>query len=344
MDNKQGYLERSNVDESSRAAGVQPGQIGFSVPQQAPPPSYDAYGSSQARPPYDAYGTNQTHANQARPYYDAYGANQAHSNQSRPPPHSMYGNNYEAHANQARPPPHNMYGNSQARPPYDAYGANQEAHANQARPHYDVYGANQAYPNQARPPAHNLYVNSHGAHANQARPPPHSPHGASHEAHANQMRPPPHSASDTQPISIPLVNPLKPQNGFSMAVPPRLKAKLQAAKEGLLTWDTFMQELNEVMSKIPGSMVKGIAGFGLVRLATLGISSKSYGMYENHVVDKGMDVVEKYNCDKFAALGISVSLRAVDSDAAKSKCNDCSKHDRACKHVENAKTLVLIVN
>ncbi|KAJ1748400.1 hypothetical protein LPJ79_004558 [Coemansia sp. RSA 1821] len=313
-------MEKQEYPEYSSAGGPRggPGQIGFSV-QGPPPPSYAAH-ANQARPPY-SYGPNQ-----ARPPPHTYGPNHAR------PPYDAYGPNH------ARPP-YDAYGPNHARPPHGAYG--QPEHAS---PHYDVYGAShQAHGNHARPPPPNMCGNSH-PHPNQARPLPHSAYGQPEHArppnvHGNNLA---HGNSKPGSINIPLINPLKPQNGFSMAVPPSLKTKLQASG-GIETWKTFIQELNEVLSKIPGSVVKGIAGFGLVKLATLGISKKSYGAYQSHVVDKGMDLVERYNCDKFSAMGLVVHLNVADSEA-KSACNDCSKQEKACKHAEDAQTLVLSVN
>ncbi|KAJ2851052.1 hypothetical protein IWW36_001399 [Coemansia brasiliensis] len=187
-------------------------------------------------------------------------------------------------------------------------------------------------------------------------PPPYEEYVAEQEAPTNRAIPAGPITSQHPPISIPLVNPLKPQNGFSMAVPPHLATMLRT-DEGTRAWQKFMEELNEIMHKIPGSVAKGVAGFWLFNLATLGMAYRSCGMYENHVVDQAMHLVERYNCYQFASLGINVSLKTADYEGAFGNSRDgydgCSRHGRredarhhdpSCQHAGPEKTFVLIVN
>ncbi|KAJ2448104.1 hypothetical protein EV183_005592, partial [Coemansia sp. RSA 2336] len=110
----------------------------------------------------------------------------------------------------------------------------------------------------------------------------------------------------SHPTTIPLVNPHRPQNGFSKAIPPHLPP------EHAPIWLKFIEELNETLAKLPGTVTKELAGFWLFNVATLGMAWRSCGLYENRVVDQAMCLVEKYNCSVFADMNVSVSLKITD--------------------------------
>ncbi|KAJ2186072.1 hypothetical protein EV181_003515, partial [Coemansia sp. RSA 532] len=76
-------------------------------------------------------------------------------------------------------------------------------------------------------------------------------------------------------------------------------------------WTQFVQELNGVLAKMPGSLVNNVADFCIINMATLGMVSHVRDMYNDHVFNRAMQVVEKYNRIDFTQFGISARLRVI---------------------------------
>ncbi|KAJ2287673.1 hypothetical protein IW139_005649 [Coemansia sp. RSA 353] len=131
-------------------------------------------------------------------------------------------------------------------------------------------------------------------------------------------------APSTEPIHLTLINPQRPNSGFSSAFPERLRALARSPIDHA-KWLQFIQELNSVLAKAPGSVANGFADFWIVRLATLGTATHARNMYSDRVFNNAMELVEKYNQLVFAQSGLSARLKVV-SDISSSS-SSCSSND-----------------
>ncbi|KAJ2317312.1 hypothetical protein IWW52_003193 [Coemansia sp. RSA 2704] len=106
-----------------------------------------------------------------------------------------------------------------------------------------------------------------------------------------------------KPIRLRLINPSRPQSGFSRATPERLHA---LARRPINTnkWTLFIEELNAALEKVPGSLANNVADFWVVSLVTLGMSAHARDMYADRQYNKVSEVVEKYNRAEFTEYGI----------------------------------------
>ncbi|KAJ2267197.1 hypothetical protein GGH14_006121, partial [Coemansia sp. RSA 370] len=98
-------------------------------------------------------------------------------------------------------------------------------------------------------------------------------------------------APSTEPIHLTLINPQRPNSGFSLAFPERLRALARSPIDHA-KWLQFIQELNSVLAKAPGSVANGFADFWIVRLATLGTATHARNMYSDRVFNNAMELVE----------------------------------------------------
>ncbi|KAJ2203521.1 hypothetical protein IW145_004019 [Coemansia sp. RSA 521] len=128
----------------------------------------------------------------------------------------------------------------------------------------------------------------------------------------------------TEPIHLTLINLQHPNSGFSSAFPERLRALARSPIDHA-KWLQFIQELNSVLAKAPGSVANGFADFWIVRLATLGTATHARNMYSDRVFNNAMELVEKYNQLVFAQSGLSARLKVV-SDISSSS-SSCSSND-----------------
>ncbi|KAJ2654277.1 hypothetical protein IW148_006400, partial [Coemansia sp. RSA 1199] len=115
-------------------------------------------------------------------------------------------------------------------------------------------------------------------------------------------------APSAEPIHLSLINLQRPNSGFSSAFPERLRA-LARSPIDQTKWLQFIQELNSVLAKAPGSMANGFADFWIVRLATLGTATHARNMYSDRVFNNAMELVEKYNQVVFAQSGLAARLK-----------------------------------
>ncbi|KAJ2405999.1 hypothetical protein J3F80_003776 [Coemansia sp. RSA 2526] len=114
----------------------------------------------------------------------------------------------------------------------------------------------------------------------------------------------------TEPIHLTLINPQRPNSGFSLAFPERLRALARSPIDHA-KWLQFIQELNSVLAKAPGSVANGFANFWIVKVATLGTATHARNMYSDRVFNNAMELVEKYNQLVFAQSGLSARLKVV---------------------------------
>ncbi|KAJ2655374.1 hypothetical protein IW148_006075 [Coemansia sp. RSA 1199] len=128
----------------------------------------------------------------------------------------------------------------------------------------------------------------------------------------------------TEPIHLSLISPQRPNSGFSLAFPERLRT-LARSPIDQAKWSQFIQELNSVLAKAPGSVANGFADFWIVRLATLGTATHARNMYSDRVFNNAMELVEKYNQLVFAQSGLAARLKVV-SDMTSSNAS-CSSND-----------------
>ncbi|KAJ2203631.1 hypothetical protein IW143_005747 [Coemansia sp. RSA 520] len=128
----------------------------------------------------------------------------------------------------------------------------------------------------------------------------------------------------TESIHLTLINSQRPNSGFSLAFPERLRALARSPIDHA-KWLQFIQELNSVLAKAPGSVANGFADFWIVRLATLGTATHARNMYSDRVFNNAMELVEKYNQLVFAQSGLSARLKVV-SDISSSS-SSCSSND-----------------
>ncbi|KAJ1854029.1 hypothetical protein LPJ76_004363 [Coemansia sp. RSA 638] len=133
----------------------------------------------------------------------------------------------------------------------------------------------------------------------------------------------------TEPIHLTLINPQRPNSGFSSAFPERLRA-LARSPIDQTKWLQFIQELNSVLAKAPGSVANGFADFWIVKLATLGTATHARNMYSDRVFNNAMELVEKYNQLVFAQPGLAARLKVVTNTAStSSSCNSNGGHKKA---------------
>ncbi|KAJ1832561.1 hypothetical protein LPJ63_003453 [Coemansia sp. RSA 2711] len=151
-----------------------------------------------------------------------------------------------------------------------------------------------------------------------------------------------------EPVRLHLINPARPQSGFSMALPERLHT-LGSHPVNTQLWREFITKLNEMLARAPGALAQGVTGFWLTQLATLGISTLAQRMYTENVFHRAMEVVETYNLDQFAALGIVARLREVKGEPlpemAAAATADCSSEKSKKRRFKWSKqtTLMLII-
>ncbi|KAJ2537973.1 Myosin type-2 heavy chain 1 [Coemansia sp. RSA 1822] len=115
-------------------------------------------------------------------------------------------------------------------------------------------------------------------------------------------------APSAEPIHLSLINLQRPNSGFSLAFPERLRA-LARSPIDQTKWLQFIQELNRVLAKAPGSVANGFADFWIIRLATLGTATHARNMYSDRVFNNAMELVEKYNQLVFAQSGLAARLK-----------------------------------
>ncbi|KAJ2711271.1 hypothetical protein H4R23_006408, partial [Coemansia sp. Cherry 401B] len=116
------------------------------------------------------------------------------------------------------------------------------------------------------------------------------------------------NAAPAGPIRLRLINPSRPQSGFSQAMPERLHA-LARRPIDRAKWSDFMKELNDTLAKAPGSFTNGLSKYWITQVATLGVSGLASNLYADRVLNQAMEVVEKYNRAEFAEYGIVAHLR-----------------------------------
>ncbi|KAJ1801531.1 hypothetical protein LPJ59_000205 [Coemansia sp. RSA 2399] len=122
------------------------------------------------------------------------------------------------------------------------------------------------------------------------------------------VAPPPSS------ISIPLINPKSIPSGFTQSMPEGLY--MLARRPNTIKkdkWSEFIRQLNEQLSKAPGSVTQGITDHWIVNLVTLGVAGMTRDMYKSRVQSKSMELVESYNRAEFSEWGIRVLLDAIDT-------------------------------
>ncbi|KAJ1774494.1 hypothetical protein LPJ67_006821, partial [Coemansia sp. RSA 1938] len=117
-------------------------------------------------------------------------------------------------------------------------------------------------------------------------------------------------APSTEPIHLTLINPQRPNSGFSSAFPERLRALARSPIDHA-KWLHFIQELNSVLAKAPGSVANGFANFWIVKVATLGTATHARNMYSDRVFNNAMELVEKYNQLVFSQSGLVARLKVV---------------------------------
>ncbi|KAJ1779076.1 hypothetical protein LPJ67_005991, partial [Coemansia sp. RSA 1938] len=117
-------------------------------------------------------------------------------------------------------------------------------------------------------------------------------------------------APSTEPIHLTLINPQRPNSGFSLAFPERLRALARSPIDHA-KWLQFIQELNSVLAKAPGSVANGFANFWIVKVATLGTATHARNMYSDRVFNNAMELVEKYNQLVFSQSGLVARLKVV---------------------------------
>ncbi|KAJ2477674.1 hypothetical protein IWW56_004194 [Coemansia sp. RSA 2131] len=138
----------------------------------------------------------------------------------------------------------------------------------------------------------------------------------------------------TEPIYLSLINPMRPNSGFSSAFPERLRALARGPIDHA-KWLQFIQELNSILSKAPGSVTNGVADFWIVRLATLGMATHARNMYSDRVFNNAMELVEKYNQLVFAQSGLAARLKVVsDMTSSNASCNSNGGHNDAHARVQ----------
>ncbi|KAJ2356796.1 hypothetical protein GGF43_001852, partial [Coemansia sp. RSA 2618] len=149
-----------------------------------------------------------------------------------------------------------------------------------------------------------------------------------------------------EPIRLSLVNPQRPQNGFTTVVPERLHMLAHGPIDDT-KWSQFIHELNEILAKAPGTVTNGVADFWLVKIATLGTVEHARDMYKDRVFNKATAVVEKYNIGDFAKCGIAVHLKIVHGGRSDTSDASCAygKDKKSEKHHGSAglATLELLV-
>ncbi|KAJ1830979.1 hypothetical protein LPJ70_006808, partial [Coemansia sp. RSA 2708] len=77
------------------------------------------------------------------------------------------------------------------------------------------------------------------------------------------------NSNNAEPIRLPLINPMRPQSGFSQAMPERLRALTRRPIEQA-KWSVFIEELNTQLKKTPGSLANGVSQYWITKVATLG--------------------------------------------------------------------------
>ncbi|KAJ2257790.1 hypothetical protein GGH98_000586 [Coemansia sp. RSA 454] len=163
-------------------------------------------------------------------------------------------------------------------------------------------------------------------------------------------------APSTEPIHLSLINPQRPNSGFSSAFPERLRALARSPIDHA-KWLHFIQELNGVLAKAPGSVTNGVTDFWIVRLATLGMSTHARNMYSDRVFNNAMELVEKYNQLLFAQSGLVARLKVVTGMSSRNSSYGSNeghnnahgrvqerREDRRERHNENeSKSLELVI-
>lgn len=107
-----------------------------------------------------------------------------------------------------------------------------------------------------------------------------------------------------------LLNPQDVSSGFSMSPPAAIRS-LPQSDQAVATWTDFMRELNQVLSKFPGTVVREIAEFWLFNLVTLGMATHAQNMYKSKIKSRAARLIECYNRAQFANLGIRGHLDVV---------------------------------
>ncbi|KAJ2664843.1 hypothetical protein IW148_001888 [Coemansia sp. RSA 1199] len=74
---------------------------------------------------------------------------------------------------------------------------------------------------------------------------------------------------------------LKETNGLILSQRP-----VDAAK-----WTQFVQELNSILAKMPGSLINNVANFCIINMATLGMVSHVRDMYNDHCTTQDVEII-----------------------------------------------------
>ncbi|KAJ2359127.1 hypothetical protein GGF43_000293 [Coemansia sp. RSA 2618] len=265
---------------------------GFNEPSSRPPPQQQQFGNNGGYPP---------------PQQSSYPPQYNNNGGGYPPPQ-----NQQQFGGNGGYPPSNQY--QQQQPPQ--YNNNGGGYPSQQQQQYN----NGGYPSQ-QPQQYN-----NGGYPSQQQ-----------QQQQQQQRPPQYNSNDSscgasssppEPIYLPLINSLRPQNGFSQSIPERIhtlaRRPIDSAK-----WTQFITELNETLRKVPGTLAKGATNFWLANVVTLGIAHRAGEMYKDKVFNNAMEVVEKYNRVEFAQFGIRAQLVVVKDEAVVEQgCGSHAAHNR----------------
>ncbi|KAJ2826351.1 hypothetical protein IWW50_002404 [Coemansia erecta] len=299
---------------------------GFNEPSSRPPPQQQQFGNNGGYPPPQQSSYPPQYNNNGGGYPPPQNQQQFGGNGGYPP-----SNQYQ----QQQPPQYNSngsgYPSQQQQPPqYNNNGGGYPSQQQQP-PQYNNNGG--GYPSQQQQPPQ--YNNNGGGYPSQQ--PQQYNNGEYPSQQQQQQRPPQYSSNDSscgasssppEPIYLPLINSLRPQNGFSQSIPKRIhtlaRRPIDSAK-----WTQFITELNETLHKVPGTLVKGVTNCWLTNLVTLGIAHRAGEMYKDKVFNNAMEVVEKYNRVEFAQFGIRAQLVVVKDEAVvEQECGSHAAHNR----------------
>ncbi|KAJ2745635.1 hypothetical protein GGI20_002018 [Coemansia sp. BCRC 34301] len=151
-----------------------------------------------------------------------------------------------------------------------------------------------------------------------------------------------------EPIFLTLLNPRLISSGFTMSMPDGLHRLAPRAVDAT-KWTAFMQELNDVLHKAPGSVVQEISDFWLVHAVTLGLAWHARNMFQTRIEGKAAAVIERYNRAEFAAWGIRVHfdivpvVDATASSEAQRRDRRQRRDDRRSSGTHANSTLELVI-
>ncbi|KAJ2216937.1 hypothetical protein EV179_000972 [Coemansia sp. RSA 487] len=212
------------------------------------------------------------------------------------------------------PPPHGggyPSSSSGGYPPASSYPSQQGGYPSQqgGYPPQQYQGDGYPPPSSGAPPSYGVY-SPPGA-------PPQQQHQGMYLPPGTAPPPPPPAGGPPPPSSIrlPLINPHSISSGFTISMPEGLY--MLARRPNAINkdkWLEFIRQLNEQLTKSPGSLTQGITEHWVINLATLGVAGMARDMYKSRVQTKAMELVECYNRAEFASWGIRVLLDALDTN------------------------------